>query len=72
MTGWVITPRSPTVPGTSGPGGSPDENNGIPDVIGPKADIDTGMSGLGVGAEVLAYPRECPGLASSGHWGSPG
>ena len=40
---------------------------GEPDVIGPKADIDTGMSGPGAKAEVLTYPQERPGLARNGH-----
>ncbi len=55
-TAWVKTGPTATPPGTSA-------LRGEPDVIGPKTDIDTGMSGLGGKAEALAYPWECPGVA---------
>ena len=57
---WVISGPTAAPPGRSAPGGKADE-------IGGKADIAPRRSAFGVTADALAYPIECPLIATTGH-----
>ncbi len=63
MTIGLLQPVGVTLSRMSPAGGRADE-------ISTKTDIGIWMSGLGVKAEVLAHPSECPGVARVGHLGT--